>query len=162
MDNTKTNNQQPIMKIQTRIQPSYKHIIPSTAIKAAVICGLLLLSSPLATHADGVMKRQSDGSYVVRTTTICNARGYRKGTPVEVVIKDNVVKKVTALKNEETVPYFARIKKYLLPLYENLKVGKAKKLTEKQKVDGCTGATISLKAVQKNIKAALDYYEKNK
>ena len=36
------------------------------------------------------------------------------------------------------------------------------KKPEKQQVDGCTGATRSFTAVQKNIKAALDYYEKNK
>ncbi|MCM1078908.1 MAG: FMN-binding protein [Bacteroidales bacterium] len=130
--------------------------------KAAAIFGLMLMLCSLTTWADGVMNKQADGTYVVRTSTICNARGYRKGTPVEVHIKNNTVIKVTALKNEETVPYFARIKKFLLPLYENLKVSKAKKLAEKQQVDGCTGATMSLKAVQKNVKAALDYYEKNK
>ena len=121
-----------------------------------------MLLCSLTTQADDVMKKQADGTYIVKTNTICNARGYRKGTPVEVHIKQNQVVKVVALKNEETVPYFARIKKSLLPLYSGLKVSKAKKLTEKQQVDGCTGATISLKAVQKNIKAALDYYDKNK
>lgn len=122
----------------------------------------MLLLCTLSAQADGVMKKQADGTCVINSSTICNARGYRKGTPVEVHIKNNTVTKVVALKNEETVPYFARIKKSLIPLYNNLKVSKAKKLTEKQKVDGCTGATISLKAVQKNISAALDYYEKNK
>lgn len=121
-----------------------------------------MLLCSLTAQADDVMKKQADGTYIVKTNTICNARGYRKGTPVEVHIKQNQVVKVVALKNEETVPYFARIKKSLLPLYSGLKVSKAKKLTEKQQVDGCTGATISLKAVQKNIKAALDYYDKNK
>lgn len=103
-----------------------------------------------------------DGTYVVRTNTICKARGYRKGTPVEVHIKNGNVVKVLALKNEETVPYFARVKQFLLPLYNNLKVSKAKKLTKKTQVDGCTGATYSTKAVQKNISAALEYYEKHK
>ena len=91
-----------------------------------------------------------------------NDNPYRKGTPVEVHIKKGNVVKVVALKNEETVPYFSRVKQFLLPLYNNLKLSKAKKLTEKTKVDGCTGATFSTKAVQKNIHAAIEYYEKNK
>lgn len=126
----------------------------------AAMC--VLAMAALAVSADNVMTKQSNGTYVVRTNTICKARGYRKGTPVEVHIKNGNVVKVLALKNEETVPYFARVKQFLLPLYNNLKVSKAKKLTKKTQVDGCTGATYSTKAVQKNINAALDYYEKHK
>ena len=128
--------------------------------RLVAVCVLALAA--LTVSADNVMTKQSDGTYVVRTNTICKARGYRKGTPVEVHIKNGKVVKVLALKNEETVPYFARVKKFLLPLYNNLKVSKAKKLTKRTQVDGCTGATYSTKAVQKNIGAALDYYEKNK
>lgn len=112
--------------------------------------------------ADNVMTKLDDGTYVVRTTTICNARGYRKATPVDVYIKKGVVVKVVALKNEETVPYFKRVRQSLLPKYSNLKVSKAKKLASKSTVDGCTGATFSTSAIQKNIKAALDYYESHK
>lgn len=122
----------------------------------------LSLFFSLAVNADNVMTKQADGTYVVRTNTICNARGYRKTTPVEVHINKGNVVKVIALKNEETVPYFSRVKQFLLPMYNNLKLSKAKKLTEKTKVDGCTGATFSTKAVQKNIRAAIDYYEKHK
>lgn len=126
----------------------------------AAMC--VLAMAALTVSADNVMTKQSNGTYVVRTNTICKARGYRKGTPVEVHIKNGNVVKVLALKNEETVPYFARVKQFLLPLYNNLKVSKAKKLTKKTQVDGCTGATYSTKAVQKNISSALDYYEKHK
>lgn len=126
----------------------------------AAMC--VLAMAALTVSADNVMTKQSNGTYVVRTNTICKARGYRKGTPVEVHIKNGNVVKVLALKNEETVPYFARVKQFLLPRYNNLKVSKAKKLTKKTQVDGCTGATYSTKAVQKNINAALDYYEKHK
>lgn len=113
-------------------------------------------------HSGNVITRHTDGTTIVRTTTICNARGYRKSTPVEVHFKNGKVQKVVALKNEETVPYFARVKQFLLPLYNNLKISKAKKLTQRTDIDGCTGATFSTKAVQKNIKAAIDYYEKQK
>lgn len=126
----------------------------------AAMC--VLAMAALTVSADNVMTKQSNGTYVVRTNTICKARGYRKGTPVEVHIKKGNVVKVLALKNDETVPYFARVKQFLLPLYNNLKVSKAKKLTKKTQVDGCTGATYSTKAVQKNISAALEYYEKHK
>lgn len=127
----------------------------------SIIFSLSLLFT-LSANADNVMTKQADGTYVVRTNTICNARGYRKGTPVEVHINKGNVVKVVALKNEETVPYFAKVKQFLLPKYNNLKLSKAKKLTEKTKVDGCTGATFSTKTVQKNIRAAIDYYEKHK
>lgn len=123
---------------------------------------LLLLLAASTIQAGNVMKRHADGTCSVNTSTICKARGYRKGTPVEVYFKNGKVLKVVALKNEETVPYFARIKKFLLPLYNNLKVSKAKKLTERTDIDGCTGATFSTKAVQKNIQTAIGYYEKNK
>ncbi|WP_253946452.1 FMN-binding protein [Palleniella intestinalis] len=137
-------------------------MVSATRSKMLALCGVAFLLCSVTVSADEVMTKNADGTYVVRTTTICNARGHRKGTPLEVRIKNNEVKKVMALKNMETVSYFARIKKNLLPLYENLKVSKARKLAEKQQVDGCTGATRSFTAVQKNIKAALDYYEKNK
>ena len=47
--------------------------------RAAV--ALLLCLSALSAHAGDVMTKKADGTYVVRTTTICKARGYRKGTP---------------------------------------------------------------------------------
>ena len=92
---------------------------------------LLLLLAASAIHADNVMTRHADGTTTVRTTTICNARGYRKATPVEVHFKNGKVQKVVALRNEETVPYFSRVKQFLLPLYNNLKISKAKKLAQR-------------------------------
>lgn len=127
-----------------------------------LLFSLMFVTFSVGAMADNVMTKLDDGTYVVRTTTICNARGYRKATPVEVYIKKGTVVKVVALKNEETVPYFSRVKQSLLPKYANMKVSKAKKLAAKTAVDGCTGATFSTKAIQKNIKAALDYYESHK
>lgn len=86
----------------------------------------LLLLAAITIQADNVMKRHADGTCSVNTSTICKARGYRKGTPVEVYFKNGKVLKVVALKNEETVPYFSRVKQFLLPLYNNLKISKAK------------------------------------
>lgn len=126
------------------------------------ILSICLILFTLCANADNVMKRNADGTYVVNTTTLCNARGYRATTPLEVYIKDGKVVKVEALSNQETPTIFVRVKKSLLPLYAGQKLAKAKKLTESASIDGCTGATLSAKAVQKNIKAALDYYSKNK
>ena len=137
---------------------------PFSGIRTGIM-GFAMLFSLLFTlpaHADNVMTKQADGTYVVNTTTICKARGYRKGTPVEVYINKGKVMKVVALKNEETVPYFKRVRQSLLPQYANLKVSKAKKLASKTAVDGCTGATFSTSAIQKNIMAALEYYESHK
>ena len=114
----------------------------------------------LASYADDVMTKQSDGTYVVNTTTLCQARGYQSTTPVEVYIKSGKVVKIVPLKNTETPGYFKKAVKGLLGLFEGLKVSKAQELTEVAKVDGCTGATMSTKALQQNIKAALEYYKK--
>ena len=114
----------------------------------------------VASYADDVMTKQSDGTYVVNTTTLCLARGYQSTTPVEVYIKSGKVVKIVPLKNTETPGYFKKAVKGLLGLFEGLKIAKAQELTEIAKVDGCTGATMSTKALQQNIKAALEYYKK--
>lgn len=116
----------------------------------------------VASYADDVMTKQSDGTYVVNTTTLCQARGYQSTTPVEVYIKSGKVVKIVPLKNTETPGYFKKAVKGLLGLFEGLKIAKAQELTEIAKVDGCTGATMSTKALQQNIKAALEYYKKKK
>ena len=114
----------------------------------------------VASYADDVMTKQSDGTYVVNTTTLCQARGYQSTKPVEVYIKSGKVVKIVPLKNTETPGYFKKAVKGLLGLFEGLKIAKAQELTEIAKVDGCTGATMSTKALQQNIKAALEYYKK--
>jgi electron transport complex protein RnfG len=121
------------------------------------LCGSLSVSA-----ADEVMKKQSDGTYIINTITLCNTRGYRAATPVEVHILNGKVVKVVPLKNKETPEYFDKIVSGLLPRFQNLKVAKAKRQASAENVDGCTGATFSCRAVQKNVLAALEYYEKNK
>ena len=116
----------------------------------------------IASYADDVMTKQGDGTYVVNTTTLCQAKGYQSTTPVEVYIKSGKVVKVVPLKNTETPGYFKKAAKGLLGLFEGLKISKAVELTEIAKVDGCTGATISTKALQQNITAALEYYKKKR
>ena len=67
-----------------------------------------------AMYADDVMKKQSDGTYVVNTTTLCKAKGFKGTTPVEVHIKDGKVVKVVSLSNAETKKYYAKVEKNLV------------------------------------------------
>lgn len=128
-----------------------------------IVFGIIAGLSPLSitASADEVMTKLPDGTYVVNTTELCKARGYKSFTPVEVHIKSGKVISVQALPNRETPKYFKIVKTKYIPKFEGLKFSKAQKLADDD-VDGCTGATMSAKAVQQNIKMALDYYNKNK
>lgn len=128
-------------------------------------CGLmaLMLTASMSLFAkvsnDEVMTRQTDGTYVVNTTTLCaDVQGYRSATPLKVYIKNGKVLKVEALRNQETPKYFSRVKQGLLEKWNGKKVQKA----EKMQVDAITGATMSSEAVKKNVHAALKYYQKHR
>jgi electron transport complex protein RnfG len=123
-----------------------------------MIIAMLLASFVGSVSAQEVMKKQSDGTYVVNTTTLAkDAIGYNGPTPVEVYIKKNKIVKVLMLKNTETPKYAARIKKELLPKFEGLKVGK--KMPE---VDGLTGATFTSNSVKENVFRGVNYYKQHK
>ena len=120
---------------------------------------MLLMASFTAVQADDVMRKEKDGTYVVNTTTLAaDVKGYIESTPVEVYIKKNKIVKVVMLKNQETPKYNARVKKQLVPLYENQKITKKSTV----EVDGVTGATFTSNAVKENVKRALEYYWKHK
>ena len=119
----------------------------------------LLFMGGLTAQADNVMKKEKDGTYIVNTTTLAqDVEGYNGPTPVEVHIKKNKIVKVVLLKSQETPKYNARIKKELLPKFENVKVAKNKT----PEVDGVTGATFTSDAIKENVRRALEYYWKNK
>ena len=122
---------------------------------------LLLCAVTVSAQDSEVMKKNSDGTVVVNTTTLCSERGYRDCTPLNVYFKKDKIVKVETLRNKESKNYFVKVTQNLIPLYDGLKISKAKKQT-KLMVDGCTGATLSTNAVQKNIASAIEYYEKNK
>ena len=124
-----------------------------------ILLSMLMMASFTAVQADDVMHKEKDGTYVVNTTTLAqNVDGYIGPTPVEVYIKKNKVVKVVMLKSQETPKYNARVKKEMLPSYENQKITKGKTL----EVDGVTGATFTSNAVKENVKRALEYYWKHK
>ena len=62
------------------------------------------------------------------------------------------------LKSMETPKYNAKVKKQMIPLYENRKLKKGQKV----EVDGVTGATFTSDAIKENVKRGLEYYWKNK
>ncbi len=126
--------------------------------KQIVLLAALLIGG-LTAHADQVMKKEKDGTYVINTTTLAqDVEGYNGPTPVEIYIKKNKIVKVVLLKSQETPKYNARIKKQMLPNYEGVKVSKNKGV----EVDGLTGATFTSDAVKENVKRGLEYYWKNK
>ncbi len=123
------------------------------ALLAVVAMGVLMSAKP----GDKVMTKEN-GVTVVNTTSLTkNVRGYMASTPVKIYIKGNKIQKVEALKNQETPKYFARAKK-LLAEYEGKNVNKAQKL----QVDAVSGATLSSKALMKNVEEGLKYYKENK
>ena len=123
-----------------------------------VLLAMFLLCG-LTAQADDVMKKEKDGTYIVNTTTLAqDVEGYNGPTPVEVHIKKNKIVKVVLLKSMETPKYNARIKKDMLPKYENQKLTKNKGV----EVDGVTGATFTSDAVKENVRRGLEYYWKHK
>ncbi|MBO4673099.1 MAG: FMN-binding protein [Bacteroidaceae bacterium] len=109
--------------------------------------------------AQEVMKKLSDGTYVVNTTTLADdVNGFKGKTPVEIHIKKDVIVKVVPLKNMETPKVFTKVNKELLVKYEGLSV---KKFAQ-TKVDGVTGASYSSDAIKENVNRGVDYYLKNK
>ena len=124
-----------------------------------IVLSMLLLVSFVAVRADDVMRKEKDGTYVINTTTLAkDVDGYVGPTPVEVYIKKNKIVKVVMLKSQETPKYNARVKKEMLPSYENKKIVKGKAV----EVDGVTQATFTSNAVKENVKRALEYYWKHK
>ncbi|MBP3260205.1 MAG: FMN-binding protein [Prevotella sp.] len=119
-----------------------------------------LLAAVLVTaSAKDVMRKEKDGTYVVNTTTLAqDVEGYNGPTPVEVYIKKNKIVKVVPLKSQEGPKYVAMVKKEMLPRYERMNVKKG----TVQEVDAVTGATFTSRAMQENIKRAVEYYKSHK
>ena len=108
---------------------------------------------------DNVMTKQSDGTYVVNTTTLAkDVKGFKGNTPLKIYIKSNKIVKIEPLTNRESPQFFAKVKQGLLNKWYGMKASKA----STTQVDGVTGATFSSKAVKENVKRGAKYYVKNK
>lgn len=103
-----------------------------------------------------VMTKEKGGVYVINTTTLCDTKGYKSPTPLKVTVKKDKIESVEALPNQETPKFFRRINEELIPKFVGVK------FDETDKVDALTGATMSSNAVKANLKAAYEYYKKNK
>lgn len=129
--------------------------------KIALICAaaaatIVLFSS--AKKDDKIMVKEN-GAYVINTTELGKqVDGYVGPTPLKVYIRKNKIEKIEFLPNQETPKYWNACKKHLQNKWDGMKVSEAKTA----EVDGRTGATFSSDAVKKNVKLALEYYEKNK
>ena len=120
---------------------------------------LMLAVAMVTVSAQDVMRKEKDGTYIVNTTTLAqDVEGYNGPTPVEVHIKKNKIVKVVPLKSQEGPKYVAKVKKNMLPKYEQMNVKKG----VVPEVDAVTGATFTSKAVQENIRRAVAYYKKHK
>lgn len=98
------------------------------------------------------------GTYTIKTETICDALGYKQlgKVPLKVTVKKDKIVSVEALPNKETPKYFLRVANEMLPKYADIK------FADHATIDGVTGATLSSNAVKENMKAAFEYYKKNK
>ncbi len=123
------------------------------------LISLLLMAAFVTADAQQIMRKEKDGTYVVNTTTLANdVEGYAGPTPVEVYIKNNKIVKVVPLKTQEGPKYVAKVKKEMLPKYESMNVKKG----TVGDVDAVTGATFTSKAIQENVRRAVEYYKKHK
>lgn len=118
-----------------------------------------MLVFAMTAQADNVMTKTQDGTYIINTTTLAqDVEGYAGATPLEVHIQKNKIVKVVVLKNQDGPKYNAKVKKEMLPKYDGMNVKKG----TLQDVDAVTGATFTSKAMQENIRRAVDYYKKHK
>ena len=126
------------------------------ALICAAAAAIVLLSS--AKKDDGIMVKEN-GAYVINTTELGKeVKGYIDITPLKVYIRKNKIEKIEFLDNQETPKYWNACKKHLQNKWDGMKVSEAKTA----EIDGRTGATFSSDAVKKNMKLAIEYYEKNK
>jgi len=127
--------------------------------KKRLLSVLMLAVACVAANAQDVMKKEKDGTYIVNTTTLGqDIEGYNGPTPVEVHIKKNKIVKVVPLKTMDGPKYVAMVKKGMLTKYEGMNVKKG----TVAEVDAVTGATFTSKAMQENIKRAVEYYKSHR
>lgn len=120
---------------------------------------MFLSATVMSVAADNIKSFKGD-TCVINTTTLCDKKGYKSTTPLEVYILKGKIVKINPLKNTESKGYFKRVVKDYIPKFIGLKVSKAKKMSGAETVDGVTGATYSAQAVRSNINAAVLYYSK--
>lgn len=127
---------------------------------AAQLSRLGLKGASLKPVRDGIWRVTQKGAaagYVVDSTPFAaDVRGFRGTTPVLVYIdKKQVVRKVLALRNQETPEFFQEAEGVL-----DAFAGQPVKKAGIAKVDVVTGATYSSRGLIGNVRAAVDAYRK--
>ena len=128
--------------------------------KTIISCACLMMAVLLmsANKKDDTMVKEN-GVYIVTTTTLGkDVKGYEGPTPLKVYIKGGKIQKIEFLENQETPKYWKACVNHIQNKWDGMSVKDAKT----KEVDGRTGATYSSDAVKKNVKLAVEYYEKNK
>ena len=121
-------------------------------------CLIMAVTFMSADKKDDTMVKEK-GVYIVNTTTLGkDVMGYNGPTPLKVYIKGNKIEKIEFLQNDETPKYWRATVEHIQKKWDGMTVKDAKT----KEVDGRTGATFSSDAVKKNVKLAVEYYEKNK
>lgn len=114
-------------------------------------------SDTAKTQTVSPMTTLADGTQVINTTEIGkDVSGYGGRVPLEIYLKDGKVVRVKALKNSET-PDFFQVASSLLTRWNGKTIDEAISM----KVDGVSGATFSSRGIIGNMKAGLQYADKN-
>lgn len=130
-----------------------KYIKRLAAASAVVLGGFFMSAMP----GESILTKEGKATVINTQELSRKVRGYRGQTPVKIFIEKNKVVKVEPLHNQETPKYFARAKTVL-----NQYAGKPVSKASKMEVDGVSGATLSSKALIKNVQLGLDYYKAHK
>ncbi len=100
-----------------------------------------------------------DGTVVINTSEITtDIKGYRDVTPIKLYLKNGVISKVELQPNRETPTIFQKIiDGHLTERW----IGVTTKKASTAKIDVISGATISSKAIIKNVQRAAKYEIEN-
>lgn len=113
-------------------------------------------STESMTAQNDTLRKLADGTFVINTTSLGkDISGYGGNVPLEIYIKDGVIKQVKALPNHETAEFFG-MAKALLTRWNGKTVEEALSM----KVDGVSGATFSSRGILGNMRVGLQYAAK--
>lgn len=100
-------------------------------------------------------EKQKTIGFAMNSTPYCqDVKGYNNLTPVMIITDKNwVIMKVAILSHWETLSYIRKLEKLG---FFNIWVGKTLKEAKSVKLDAYTGATVTAKAVQKNVNFLLE------
>lgn len=125
-------------------------VIVAITVVALFSCAVSYAQDPVKTK-----RVFADGTVSINTSDICRkVDGFMGPTPLDIRIKNDTIKDIIPLANEETPAYF-RAASALLKKWIGLSTEKGLTL----KVDAVTGATFTSDALIANVRAGLKEYQ---